>query len=101
MDKSHNSLLRELFVGSLNEADTSPESNYVQTTNICVKRALKSVRSLSAEAGHNMEEEVLKLDSTWKKRRSPASELICQKRSYSLVHTKIVCYLLFLFLFSD
>ena len=29
MDKSHNSLLRELFVGSLNEDDISPESNYV------------------------------------------------------------------------
>ena len=58
MDKSHNSLLRELFTGSLNEADISSESNYVQTTNVCVKRALKSVRSLSAEAGLYMEEEV-------------------------------------------
>ena len=61
MDKSHNSLLRELFVGSLNEADISPESNYVET------RALKGVRSLSAEVGHYMKEEVLKLDTTWKK----------------------------------
>ena len=36
MDKSHNSLLRELFIGSLNEADISPESNYVQTLQISV-----------------------------------------------------------------
>ena len=67
MDKSHNSLLRELLVGSLNEADISPESNYVQTTNVCVKRALKSV---SAEIGHYMEEEALKWDITWKKKKS-------------------------------
>ena len=70
MNKSHNSLLRELFIGSLNKADISPESNYVQTTNVCVKRALKSVGSLSAEVGHNMEEEVLKLDITWEKKKS-------------------------------
>ena len=35
-DKSHNSLLRELFVGSLKEADIYPESNYVQTLQTCV-----------------------------------------------------------------
>ena len=35
-DKSHNSLLRELFVGSLNEAHISPESNYVLTLQMCV-----------------------------------------------------------------
>ena len=64
-DKSHNSLLRELLVGSLNEAHISPESSYVQTLQTC---ALKRVRSLSAEAGHYMEEEVLKFDSTWKKK---------------------------------
>ena len=40
----------------------------MQTTNVCVKRALKSVRSLSAEVGHCMEEEVLKLDTAWKKK---------------------------------
>jgi len=65
-DKSHNSLLRELLVGSLNEAHISPESSYVQTLQTC---ALKRVRSLSAEVGHYMEEEVLKLDITWKKKK--------------------------------
>ena len=65
-DKSHNSLLHELLVGSLNEAHISPESSYVQTLQTC---ALKRVRSLSAEVGHYMEEEVLKLDITWKKKK--------------------------------
>ena len=35
-----------------------------------MKRALQSVRSLSAEVGHYMEEEVLKLDITWKRKKS-------------------------------
>ena len=69
MDQSHTSLLRQFFIGSLNKADIPPESNYVQTLQkVCVKRALKRVRSLSAEVGHYMEEEVLKLDTAWKKK---------------------------------
>ena len=95
-DKSHNSLLHELFVGSLNEAHISPESNYVQTLQTC---ALKSVRSLSAEVGHYMEEEVLKLDITWKKKKSS------EKRSSGLLvlctHKKdnVICCCCCLFVF--
>ena len=68
MDKSHNSLLRELFIGSLNKADISPVQLCTGSINVCVKCALKSVRSLSTKVGHYMEEEVLKLDTAWKKK---------------------------------
>ena len=36
MDKSRNCLLRELFIGSLNEADISPVLNCVQTLQMSV-----------------------------------------------------------------
>ena len=36
MDKSHNSLLRELLIGSLNEADISLELNCVKTLQMSV-----------------------------------------------------------------
>ena len=57
MDKSYNSVLRELFVGSLNEADISPELNYVQTLQTCVSNVRYKVSDAS----------VLKLDTAWKK----------------------------------
>ena len=70
MDKSHNSLLRQLFIGSLNKSDIPPESNYVQTLQkrLCEACTKRCQISLSAEVGHTMEEKVLKLDTAWKKK---------------------------------
>ena len=87
MDKSHNSLLRELFIGSLNKADISPVQLCAGSINVCVKCALKSVRSLSTKVGHYMEEEVLKLDIT-RKKKSPPQKKTTKKKQKTKTHTQ-------------
>ena len=117
MDQSHTSLLRELFIGSLNKADISPVQLCAGSINVCVKCALKSVRSLSTKVGHYMEEEVLMLDTTWKKkcwswtlhgRRSlPPKKKQQQKNQKKPTHTKpttttdYVIFFFFLFFLNE
>ena len=91
MNESQKSLLRELFICSINELEISPESNSVQTLHLksLCEACTKKCQSLhSVEVGHYMEEEEVP-------RVSSRQRCLC-------THKKIMLFAgFFLFVFSE